>query len=95
MPFKHALAHLSRRALLFAAACALAGCAGLSSSPASREIHVMTSGGFTAPYNELTPQFEKASGHVVKTAYGASMGNASDSIPSRLARGEPGSPLWS
>jgi molybdate transport system substrate-binding protein len=89
MLFKHSVAYMSRRALLFAAVSVLAGCAGLSSSPASREIHVMTSGGFTAPYNELTPQFEKASGHVVKTAYGASMGNATDSIPSRLARGEP------
>ena len=89
MPFKHALAHLSRRALLFAAASALAGCAGLSGSTGSREIHVMTSGGFTAPYNELTPQFEKASGHVIKTAYGASMGSASDSIPSRLRAASP------
>src|SRR4029434_9567095 len=52
-------------------------------------IHVMNSGGFTAAYKELTPAFEKSTGNVVKTAYGASMGNASDSIPSRLARGEP------
>jgi len=50
---------------------------------------VMTSGGFTAAYNELRPGFERASGRAVKTAYGASMGNASDSIPSRLARREP------
>ena len=53
------------------------------------EVKVMTSGGFTAPYQELTPQFEKATGHKVVTAYGASQGGAPDSIPSRLDRGEP------
>lgn len=52
------------------------------------EIHVMTSGGFTAAYNELVPEFERATGHKVITAYGASMGNAPDAIPSRLARKE-------
>ena len=52
------------------------------------EIKVMTSGGFTAAYRELVPLFEKSSGHTVSTAYGASMGGAPDSIPSRLARGE-------
>lgn len=53
------------------------------------EIRVMTSGGFTAAYNELTPQFERRSKHTITTAYGASQGGAPDSIPSRLARGEP------
>jgi molybdate transport system substrate-binding protein len=52
------------------------------------EIHVMTSGGFTAAYNELVPEFERATGHKVVTAYGASMGNAPDAIPNRLARKE-------
>ena len=49
----------------------------------------MTSGGFTAAYKELYPQFERATGHKVLSAYGASQGGAPDSIPSRLARGEP------
>ncbi len=53
------------------------------------EVKVMTSGGFTAPYNELTPEFERATGHKVSTAYGASQGGAPDSIPMRLQRGEP------
>ena len=53
------------------------------------EIKVMTSGGFTAAYNELTPEFERATRNKVVTAYGASMGGAPDSIPSRLQRGEP------
>jgi len=53
------------------------------------EIKVMTSGGFTAAYNVLTPEFERATQNKVVTAYGASMGGAPDSIPSRLQRGEP------
>ena len=53
------------------------------------EIRVMTSGGFTAAYNELTPEFERATQNKVVTTYGASMGGAPDSIPSRLQRGEP------
>lgn len=61
----------------------------LAGAAPAAEIKVMTSGGFTEPYNQLTPQFERATGHKVSTAYGASMGNAPDSIPSRLQRGEP------
>jgi molybdate transport system substrate-binding protein len=57
--------------------------------PAASQVHVMTSGGFTAALLELTPAFERASGHTVVTSYGASMGGAPDSIPSRLGRGEP------
>jgi molybdate transport system substrate-binding protein len=53
------------------------------------DIRVMTSGAFTAPYQELVPVFERNSGHKVLSAYGASQGGAPDSIPSRLARGEP------
>jgi len=80
---------IRRRAVLLAGALALAGCAGPGRAPAGGDVHVMTSGGFTAAYNQLRPEFEKRSGYAVKTAYGASMGNAGDSIPSRLGRGEP------
>ena len=52
------------------------------------DIHVVTSGGFTAAYKLLVPFFEQATGHRVISAYGASMGNAADAIPNRLARGE-------
>jgi molybdate transport system substrate-binding protein len=69
--------------LLLAAWFAVAG------SAIAAEIRVMTSGGFTAAYNELTPLFEQATQHKVMTAYGASQGGAPDSIPSRLRRGEP------
>src|SRR5262249_28218354 len=54
-----------------------------------REIHVMTSGAFTAALNELTPAFERASGAKLATVYGGSMGSAPDTIPHRLQRGEP------
>ena len=53
------------------------------------EIRVMTSGAFTAAYLEVIPTFERTTGNTIVTAYGASMGGAPDSIPSRLERGEP------
>jgi molybdate transport system substrate-binding protein len=53
------------------------------------EIRVMTSGAFTAAYLQVVPEFEHTTHIKIVTAYGASMGNAPDSIPSRLRRGEP------
>lgn len=53
------------------------------------EIHVMISGGMSAAYKELVPQFEHATGHTVITAYGPSMGTTDNAIPVRLGRGEP------
>jgi molybdate transport system substrate-binding protein len=63
-------------------------CLAIAAAQAA-EIRVMTSGGFTEAHNQLVPVFEKATGHKVITAYGASQGGAPDSIPSRLGRGEP------
>ena len=53
------------------------------------EIRVLVSGGFTQAYLELVPEFERATQHKIVSAFGASMGGAPDSIPSRLERGEP------
>lgn len=53
------------------------------------EVKVMISGGLTAAYKELVPQFERATGNTVVTAYGPSMGTTENAIPVRLARGEP------
>jgi molybdenum ABC transporter molybdate-binding protein len=53
------------------------------------DIRVVTSGAFTAAYLELVPQFERATGHKVVTAFGPSMGSSPDAIPNRLQRGEP------
>ena len=58
-------------------------------SALAADLKVMTSGGFTAAYRELVPQFESATGNKVLTEYGASMGGAATSIPARLDRGEP------
>ena len=77
---------MSTRLQRFAAAAAGILLAG---SALAAEIKVMTSGGFTEAYKNLTPDFERSTGHTVATAYGASQGGAPDSIPSRLARGEP------
>ena len=51
-------------------------------------VRVVTSGGFTAAYNELAPRFEELTGITLETEFGASSGGAYDSIPERLARGE-------
>jgi molybdate transport system substrate-binding protein len=61
----------------------------LAAAAQAGEVRVVTSGAFTAAYLELVPQFEQATKQTVATAFGASMGSAPDSIPSRLARGEP------
>jgi molybdate transport system substrate-binding protein len=53
------------------------------------EVRVMISGGLSAAYNALVPEFEKTTGHKVITAYGPSMGTTPNAIPMRLARGEP------
>jgi len=63
--------------------------AAIAPSAQAAEIRVVTSGGFSAAYDQLIPLYEQATGHTVVTARGASMGNAPDSIPSRFARGEP------
>jgi molybdate transport system substrate-binding protein len=56
---------------------------------AAQELRVMVSGAFTETYQQVVPQFEQSTGYKVGTSFGASMGGAPDSIPSRLARGEP------
>src|ERR1700712_4891879 len=53
------------------------------------EVRVMISGGLTAAYKELIPDFERATGNKVVTAYGPSMGTTVNAIPIRLERGEP------
>src|SRR5512138_2799231 len=53
------------------------------------EVRVMISGGLTAAYKALVPEFERATGHKVLTAYGPSMGTTTNAIPVRLERGEP------
>jgi molybdate transport system substrate-binding protein len=54
----------------------------------AEELKVMTSGGFTAAYKQLGPQYAAASGDTLDTILGPSMGKAPEAIPNRLARGE-------
>src|ERR1700704_6148620 len=61
----------------------------LTASASAAEVRVMISGGLTAAYNALVPEFERATGNKVITAYGPSMGTTTNAIPVRLERGEP------
>jgi molybdate transport system substrate-binding protein len=61
----------------------------LAGGASAAEVRVMISGGLTAAYKELVPDFERATGHKVITAYGPSMGTTVNAIPVRLERGEP------
>jgi len=53
------------------------------------ELRVLLSGAFTAAFNEVAPEFERATGSKITTTYGGSMGSSPGTIPNRLARGEP------
>src|SRR5256885_2701448 len=61
----------------------------LTGAAGAAEVRVMISGGLTAAYKALVPEFEGATGHKVLTAYGPSMGTTVNAIPVRLERGEP------
>ena len=54
----------------------------------AEQLKVMTSGGFTAAYKLLGPQYAEQSGDTLDTILGPSMGKAPEAIPNRLARGE-------
>ncbi len=73
----------------------LAACAFIPSAAAlpvaarAVELHVMSSGSFTATYKLLGLKFAALSGDTLDSALGPSMGQSSEAIPNRLARGEP------
>ena len=58
-----------------------------TTASAADELHVMTSGAFTAAYLTLAPEFERATGHRL-IVDATSMGVGATGIPARLARGE-------
>ncbi len=66
-----------------------AGALLLAATATAAEVRVMISGGLSAAYNTLVPEFERATGNKVVTAYGPSMGTTVNAIPVRLDRGEP------
>ena len=60
----------------------------MAGAASAADVHVMISAGFYGAYAELSPAFERASGHRLFTTRGPSMGDSPESIPARLARGE-------
>lgn len=64
------------------------GCIAVSAAAQAEQLKVMTSGGFTAAYKLLGPQYAASSGDSLDTILGPSMGKAPEAIPNRLARGE-------
>src|ERR1700692_3568447 len=56
---------------------------------ASAQLNVLISGGFSGAYEELLPEFERASGIKVATGSGASQGTGPQTIAAQLARGVP------
>ena len=66
----------------------LAGLLIFAGAARAAEIHVITSGGFTAAFLELVPEYERATGNKIEVGFGPSMGTTRDAIPVRLDRGE-------
>jgi molybdate transport system substrate-binding protein len=56
---------------------------------ASAQLKVIISGGFSSAYEQLLPEFERASGTKVSTGSGASQGTGPQTIGAQLARGIP------
>ena len=53
------------------------------------ELKVIISGGFSGPYEQLVPQFERNTGIKVATGSGSSQGKGPQTIAAQLARGVP------
>ena len=53
------------------------------------ELKVIISGGFSGPYEQLVPQFERTTGIKVATGSGSSQGTGPQTIGAQLARGVP------
>lgn len=52
------------------------------------ELKVVTSGGFTAAYLELAPEYERETQTKLVSEFGPSMGTTHNAVPVRFARGE-------
>jgi molybdate transport system substrate-binding protein len=79
----------SKFAVFRTLALAFIGALLLSGAASAAEVRVMISGGFTAAFKALVPEFERTTGNKVLIAYGPSMGTTVNAIPVRLERGEP------
>jgi molybdate transport system substrate-binding protein len=56
---------------------------------ASAQLNVLISGGFSGPYEQLLPEFERSAGIKVITGSGSSQGAGPQTIGAQLARGVP------
>jgi molybdate transport system substrate-binding protein len=56
---------------------------------ASAQLKVLISGGFSGPYEQLLPEFERMTGIQVTTGSGSSQGSGLQTIAAQLARGVP------
>jgi molybdate transport system substrate-binding protein len=56
---------------------------------ATAQIQVLISGGFSGPYEQLLPEFQRTTGLKVSTGSGASQGTGPQTIAAQLARGVP------
>ena len=56
-------------------------------NPAIAQLEVMISVGFSGPYNQMLPSFEKTTGIKVVTKSGASQGSGPKTIKAQLASG--------
>jgi molybdate transport system substrate-binding protein len=59
----------------------------MSPLTASAQLEVLISGGFSGPYEQLLPQFERATGIKVRTGSGSSQGTGPQTIAAQLSRG--------
>jgi molybdate transport system substrate-binding protein len=75
--------------LLKLCATALVATSAAGANVQAADLHVMSSGGFTAAYKLLGPKLADDTGNTLDTALGPSMGKSPEAIPNRLARGEP------
>jgi ABC-type molybdate transport system substrate-binding protein len=58
-------------------------------SAGATEVRVMISGGFSAAYRNLVPEFERTTGIKIVTTFAPSAGRSPQTIPNRINRGEP------
>jgi len=65
----------------------LVGVAAASAQSAGpRQLHVITSGAFAGPLQQILPEFERTTGIIVTTQSGASQGTGADTIGAMLRR---------
>jgi len=56
---------------------------------AAAQLNVLISGGFSGPYEQLSPEFERVTGIKLVTGSGSSQGTGPQTIAAQLARGAP------